>query len=385
MYLIEGLPFGIHAKVWPAYFRVHGVSLTAIGLMSLLALPWSLKVLWSPLVDRLGRRRWWISGCLCWMGVALWWIPAFDATEPGIWLWLLLMTFCLASATQDIAIDAYTIGLVSKGEEGSANGVRVSAYRVALLLAGTALLILPRWVSWALVYKLSALFFFLMSAGVLWFPRVEVPPEAQRKWFEHLLSWLTRPGAVPVFLFILIYKLGDASMGPMITPFWLDSGLSLEELGIVSTGVGVGATILGALAGGAFTDRFSLFTGVWVLGLAQALSNLGYAAAAATGGAREAIYAASVIESFTGGLGTAAFLAFLMRICDKKNAAVQYALLSSIFALSRDAAGAASGWATTQLGYPAYFAFTFLLALPAFALLPWVKRWTEGGASSGAA
>jgi len=377
LYLIEGFPFGIHAKVWPAYFKVHGVSLTAIGLMSLLALPWSLKVIWSPLVDRFGRRKWWICGCLAWMAASLWYLPGFDARSPSPCLWILLMSFCLASATQDIAIDAYTIGLVSKGEEGSANGVRVSAYRVALIFAGTALLFLPGLIGWKGVFRVSAALLGLCAASILFFPSVEVGPEARRKWLSLLRSWLGRPAAPQVFLFVLFYKLGDASMGPMITPFWLDSGLRLEELGVVSTGLGAGATIIGALAGGAFTDRFTLFTGLWALGLAQALSNLGYAAAAAAGGGRLAVYSASALESFTGGLGTAAFLAFLMRICDKENAAVQYAFLSSVFALSRDLSGAASGWAVTRLGYPAYFSFTFLLALPAFALLPWVRRWAD--------
>jgi PAT family beta-lactamase induction signal transducer AmpG len=198
-----------------------------------------------------------------------------------------------------------------------------------------------------------------------------------------------------VFLFVLIYKLGDAAMGPMVKPFWLDRGLGAAEIGLVSTSFGMVATIAGALLGGRLCDRWGIFSGLWLFGLAQAVSNLGYAAvawihlpppllvvsslgdvpAALAEPVRAMIYGASVFESFTSGLGTAAFLAFLMHVCEKEHAAVQYAILSAVFALSRDVAGAASGWATTRLGFASYFLLTFGLALPAYALLPWVRRW----------
>jgi len=171
-------------------------------------------------------------------------------------------------------------------------------------------------------------------------------------------------------------------MGRMIKPFWVDSGLSVEEIGFVSTTLGVGATIVGGLAGGILTTRWGIFRALWMLGLLQAVSNLGYAAAAAYSFGHLGIYAASLCESFTGGLGTAAFLAFLMHVCDKRHAATEYALLSALFALARTGAGTLSGWGVEQLGYANYFALTFLLAFPAFALLPWVKPWTEDHANT---
>jgi PAT family beta-lactamase induction signal transducer AmpG len=183
-----------------------------------------------------------------------------------------------------------------------------------------------------------------------------------------------------IFLFVLTFKLGDASMGPMVKPFWVDRGLSVEEIGTVSTTVGAILTVLGALLGGAVTSRWGIFHGLWTLGLLQAVSNLGYAAAAALGAGRVGIYSASMCESFTGGLGTAAFLAFLMHICDKRRAATEYALLSALFGLTRSLAGTFSGWGTEQIGYANYFALTFLLSFPAFALLPWVKSWAEDDA-----
>ena len=395
LYVAEGMPFGIVRDVLPVYFRVHGVSLTEIGLLSLLGTPWTLKVLWSPLVDRFGQRQQWITGCLVTMVVLMALVPLFDPVIVSTWLWVVLLAFTVASATQDIAIDAYTISLLEPGEEGTANGVRVSAYRVALIVSGGGLVILAGFFAWPIVFLAAALLFAFLALGSLWAPRLIVPEVERQAWLAAMKGWLLRPGALAVLFFVLIYKLGDAAMGPMIKPFWLDRGLAIAEIGLVSTSVGVVATILGALVGGVLTSRWGIFRGLWVLGLAQALSNLTYAAVAwanpplpvmavsSLGGVLEAvseparamIYAASIVESFTGGLGTAAFLAFLMHVCDKAHAAVQYALLSAVFAFSRDVVGAGSGWMTTRVGYDAYFLLTFFLALPAFGLLPFIKSW----------
>ena len=210
--------------------------------------------------------------------------------------------------------------------------------------------------------------------------------------FGALFELVQRPYIIPIIIFILTYKLADTSMGFMVKPFWVDSGFSATEIGLVSVNIGLGLSIAGGLAGGWFTDRYGIFKGIWVLGLLQALSNLGYAGAAyvipplVDGVPLEfkykmVMYGASVIESFTGGLGSAAFLAFLMAIVNKKRSASEYALLSSIFALSRSVAGWASGYGAEAMGYSPYFAMTFFLAFPAYFFLPWVKRMlkrTEG-------
>jgi PAT family beta-lactamase induction signal transducer AmpG len=222
---------------------------------------------------------------------------------------------------------------------------------------------------------------FWIGAGVLtalafaaWrAPRVQVSSEERRAFFRPLWTWMRRPASVAVLLFILIYKLADASMTPMVKPFWVDRGLSPAEIGLISTTVGMLATVLGAVLGGLWVQRRGIFHGLWALGLLQALSNLGYAAVAQWDLSRGYLYAASVFESFSAGLGTAAFLSFLMHICDKEHAAVQYALLSALFGLSRSLAGGASGWGVERMGYGAYFGVTFLLALPAYTLLPWVR------------
>jgi len=383
LYVAEGFPFGLVVDNLPVYFRAHGVSLTEIGLMSILGLPWTLKVFWAPLVDRLGERRHWISGALATMALAALAIPLSDPSAPGMFLWCVLLALTIASATQDIAIDAYTIGLLAPGEEGVANGVRVSAYRAALILSGGALVILAAWIGWHAVFWVAAGLLGALAVAVLRAPPVPHTPLPPAEWARTLRTWLSQPGAPYVLAFVLIYKLGDASMGPMVKPFWLDSGLSIEEIGAVSTTVGVGASVAGALAGGLFTSRYGIFRGLWLLGALQALSNLGYAGAAALDGGRVMIYAASLIESFTGGLGTAAFLAFLMHICDREQAATQYALLSALFGLTRSLAGAVSGAGAASLGYAPYFALTFVLAFPAYALLPWVRTWIHDGGGRG--
>lgn len=202
--------------------------------------------------------------------------------------------------------------------------------------------------------------------------------------FGAIVSLLNKKNALLLIGFILIFKLADSSIGFMIKPFWVDSGFTNTQIGMVSVNLGLGLSIAGGVVGGWYTDRVGIFRGLWVLGLWQALSNLGYVAAAflvpkAVQGADIALvhqalmYGASAIESFTGGLGTAAFLAFLMAIVDKSRATTEYAILSSIFAFSRSIAGWAGGIGAQELGYAYYFALTFILAFPAYALLPWVK------------
>lgn len=377
LYFAEGFPFGLVYDLLPVYFRTAGVSLKEIGLLSLLGLPWSLKVFWAPLVDRFGERRIWVICCLAGMSACLAALPLFPPGRIGWALRLLLLAFTTFSATQDISIDAYTIGLVEKGEEGAANSIRVSAYRAALVVGGGGLVALAGVLPWRALLWIAAAVLLLLAAGARQAPRLRVAPEERRAFFRPLWIWLKRPSAVGVFLFILTYKVGDASMGPMVKPFWIDRGLSPAEIGLISTTLGVLATVAGAMAGGVWVNRVGIFRGLWTLGLFQALSNLGYASVAEFGASRGWIYSASIFESFTGGLGTAAFLSFLMNVCDREHAAVQYALLSAIFGFSRSISGAFSGWGTEHLGYAAYFAVTFLLALPAYAFLPWVRSWVR--------
>lgn len=229
----------------------------------------------------------------------------------------------------------------------------------------------------------------LMLAGATLMVRAARGPRAalmrEGPVFGAWVELLARPGMIAILVFILLFKLGDAAMGFMVKPFWVDSGFTNQQIGLVSVNLGLGLSIAGGLLGGWYVDKAGIFRGLWVLGLWQALSNLGYAAAAhvvplAPQGSeialahQFAVYGASALESFTGGLGTGAFLAFLMAITSRERATTEYAILSSIFAFSRAVAGWAGGIGAQQMGYAAYFFLTFWLSFPAYLLLPQVRR-----------
>jgi PAT family beta-lactamase induction signal transducer AmpG len=302
-------------------------------------------------------------------------LPLVDAAHPGLLLLGLLLALTTLSATQDVAIDSYTVGLVTREEEGAANGVRASAYRVALVAIGGGTVLLASVFPWGALYFCAALVFALLGFSVLLSPRLDLPSAARSQWLAGFTDWIGTWSAVPLVLFVLTYKLGEFAIGPMVKPFWVDQGRSVFEIGLVPTTFGIVLSVVGSLAGGGFVSRYGTFRGIWALGLLQAVSNLGYALVAWGELGRAGLYSASVIESFTGGLGTAAFLAFLMNVCDKEHATVQYAFLSSVFSLAGRLVGGISGIGAERLGYGNYFALTFFISLPAFVFLPWIKKW----------
>lgn len=387
LYFAEGFPFGLVFDAFPVYFRFHGVSLANIGLLSLAGLPWTIKFLWAPAVDLIGSRRSWVVGCQVFLALTLLVILTMDPSEGGLIVWL-IMGLAVLSATQDIAIDAYTIELLDESEMGPANGLRVTTYRIALIAAGGLLVAMAGWIGWKGAFSVAAVVLALYAVVSSRAPSEEAMarfPEtttgggaalAQRAWAP-LIQLLRRPGFVPVMIFILLFKLGDMSLGPMIRPFWVDRNFTPLQIGVVPGGLGVVFTIVGALLGGSLTRRWGIFHALWILGLAQAGSNLTYATAAALPSSTALMYTASAVESFCGGLGTAPYLAFLMSVCDKQYAATQYALLSALFGLTRALSGAVSGFATEHFGYSTYFILTFFLAFPAYLFLPWIRGWTH--------
>jgi PAT family beta-lactamase induction signal transducer AmpG len=198
LYFAEGLPFGVVKEVMPVYLRFSGVDLTAIGLYSLIGLPWTLKVLWSPLIDRYGDRRTWMAASLAVLAAAtavLGTVPPTAALLVGA----VMLVLAFASATQDIAIDAYTIGLVDPGEEGSTNGVRVTAARIALIASGGGLVLLSTWFGWPAVFTIAAGAFALLAVVVPWAPVVATSPASRQLWLEPLRDWVARPGATTKF------------------------------------------------------------------------------------------------------------------------------------------------------------------------------------------
>lgn len=544
LYFAEGFPLGVFYDVLPVYFRTAGVDLSEIGVLSLLGLAWTLKFLWAPAVDHFRHHRRWMLAVDLLMGATLLYLAVHAGLGPGVWTAIALFT--LFSATNDVAIDGYTIELLGKHELGIANGFRIGFYRVGMLAAG-AVLIAADFIGWRGAFVLSAGLLAVLGLAAWRAPREparsraavpvarELAALARRPWavaaaaglllgavwladgpaglsarapalwpvllalwaglvlasgvyrrahcaagapgvsgwpaapagprgipslagaggpgapagpgtppggrkpvgagvtdgpngtsdgnpdgtgdtgmpaapdssgatdrtgalatpaehraadapaggpvFGALLELLSRRHVWALVLFVLLYKLADSAMGFMVKPFWVDVGFSSSQIGLVSVQIGLALSIVGGVLGGWFTDRRGIFTGLWVLGLAQAVSNLGYAWAAAvippgevTAAHTALLYAVSALESFTGGLGTAAFLAFLMAVVDRRHSAAGYALLSSLFALTRSVAGWAGGLGAESWGYAPYFLLTFFLAFPAYLLLPWVKR-----------
>jgi PAT family beta-lactamase induction signal transducer AmpG len=378
VYVVEGFPMGIFRDLWPVYFREHGVSLATIGALNLLFFAWSFKFLWSPLVDRFGERRQWIAAALCVMAVSQLLLPAVGPERIDFFFWALLIVFCIGSATQDIAIDAYTIGIVEHGEEGPANSARLIAYRIGVIAAGGGLLLLPGRIGWAGTFTAAAALMAVMASGVFACPRVEVPAEARRDVWGAFRSWQGRGSVVLVLCFVLLYRIGDSGMAPMLKPLWVDLGYSKDEIALVSTSLGAIATMGGAAVGGWIVARLGIGRALLVVGILALASNLGYAGAAwFPESGKAGMYTASVVESFCSGLAGAGFVSFLMNICDRKHAAVQYATLTGLYAIPGTFAGAASGVAVEWMGYGSYFALTAALALPAFAFLPSARGWIE--------
>ncbi len=380
LYAAQGLPYGVTSKIWPVYFRVHGVSLKDIGLMGLLALPWSWKPLWAPLVDRFGSRRAWIVPFLVLLAGIAFAMPHLPASPLGRVLIGLMLAFTISSATQDIAIDAWAVDVsAADANLGSINGVRAAAFRVAVIAAGGVALFAADRLGWIAAWGAVAGLFVVLAAATLFLPepaRAEGPARDRRTTRELLRSffrWVFRREMLPIVLFALVFKLPTQAIARMTDPFWLDSRLKMTEIAFWPNTVGIGIGIFGALLGGWLINRWGLFRALVGMALFEGVASFAYAFAAAFSPTRPVIYTASALEMFAQGLGTAGLLAFLTSCCRRENAATEYALLSALFAFSRELAGALSGFGAERMGYAGFFLFTGVLALPALALLPWLR------------
>jgi MFS transporter, PAT family, beta-lactamase induction signal transducer AmpG len=370
----SGFPFGLVNETVPIYLRTHGAGLVEIGQLNKLSLPWSIKWLWAPLIDRHGTRRQWIGGCLAGLAALTFALGSLQAGRAGTALWMVLVLIVVLSATQDVAIDAYTIQSTTTRELGVANSVRITLYRIAMLTAGGLLVWLAGRVGWSGSFSVGAALLAGLALCAFLLPRVERTGDRALTLGEPLRNLLSRPGIATVIVFALIFKLDIAALEPMMRPFWVDRGLSLADIGAVVASGRLVATILGAGVGGVFTTRYGIFTGLWVLGLVQALSALAYWATAAFASSNSVVVLAAYFESFAAGLGTSAYLAFLMSICEKRYAATQFAVLSALLAITRWLTGEYSGGLAERFGYANYFLITFFLGLPAFLLIPRLRR-----------
>jgi PAT family beta-lactamase induction signal transducer AmpG len=385
----SGLPLLLTSRTLQAWMTSDDVDLTTIGLFSLVALPYSLKFLWAPVMDRfvppfLGRRRGWLLITqLCVMAA----IGAMALQDPTRSLQLLAINAILIaffSASQDIVVDAYRTDVLAEREMGAGAAIWVVGYRVALLTTGALGLVLADRMPWQLVYLLLALLMLVGIGATLW-TREPVMRGAPPQTFADAVvlpfrEFFQRAGALTAILvlaFIVLYKLPDYLAGTMVTPFLLETGFSQTDVGAIQGGLGLFATILGALVGGGVVARLGINRSLWVIGGLQAVSNLAYYGLSLAGRNYPFLVSAIVVENFCTGLVTAGFIAFLMSMCSVQFSATQYALLSSLMGASRDVVVSPAGLIAEATGWPTFFLITLAAAIPGLLLLPIFAPWNR--------
>ena len=385
----SGLPFYLTSTTLQAWMTKANVDLTTIGIFSLVGLPYSLKFLWAPLLDRyippfLGRRRGWlvITQVLLLLAIA-----AMSLHDPARGLQALAINaifIAFFSASQDVAGDAYRTDVLHHREMGAGAAIWVLGYRIALLLTGSAAFVMADRMPWPSVYLILSLLMLVGILAALAAPEPALDDAPPRTLAEAVIlpfnEFFTRSGLLRgllVLLFIVLYKYSDSLVIVMGTPFLLQAGYTQTEIGVVRGGAGLIATIVGALAGGGLLAKIGLNRTLWVVAILQAVSNLGYYLLAVTDPSRTSLLTVIVVENFIGGLASAALLAFLMIMCNKRVSATQFALFSSLVAVSRDLLTAPSGRLAEVSGWPSFFLITIAAGLPALLMLPLIAPWTR--------
>ncbi|HYO78806.1 MAG TPA: MFS transporter [Thermoanaerobaculia bacterium] len=373
LYFSQGFPFGIVNETVNLYLSFSNVDLATIGLAGGVGLAWTLKFFWAPLIDAVGSYRTWIFGTLIVISLmlaALGVAPLASGAFAAV-----LIVLAVASATQDIAVDALAIRITPPERLGAVNSARVAAYRCAMIVAGGGVAIVADRVGWRSAFFIAAAVPLIVLALVAFTVSNEGGARTQHQNpLRGLWRWLQKPQALLLLAVILLYRLGDNALTQMIRPYWSARGFSAAEAGNVTITLGMICTIAGAIAGGAFVTRFGVYRGLLVLGIVQMLSNLTYAMVAMTEAGRPAMYGAAIVETFCGGLGTAALMSFLMAICDRDNAATEYSMFSALFGLGRTLAFTLSGYVAKDLGFTRYYLLTVALAIPALLLVPLIRE-----------
>jgi MFS transporter, PAT family, beta-lactamase induction signal transducer AmpG len=405
----SGLPYALADDAFRAWLTKTGFDIRTIGWLSLVGLPYSLKFLWSPFIDRfrlpfLGRRRGWILatqvgliGAILFLASQMGVIAGLDNAGRNNALQLVAITavaIAFLSATQDIAVDAYRTDIVEKLEVGAGASVALLGYRVALLMTGWISFVLADRIGWASVYGVMAAFLGIGIVGSFIAPNAKIntaPQSIAEAVVQPFLDFFRRLGikqAVLVLLFIVIFRLGDAMVAKMAVPFLGARGIGFSDtdIGNIRQGMGIIATIVGTLAGGSFLSKLGINRSLWIFGGLQAMSNLAYYGLALTGKNLTAMVLAINVENFCSGLAVAGFVGYLMSLCNTEFSATQFALLSSLMAVGRDLiAGPAAGELATNFGvgtgaaglagWGSFFLVTLAIAMPGMIMLFFMAPW----------
>jgi PAT family beta-lactamase induction signal transducer AmpG len=382
-----GLPLLLTMSVLQAWMTDAGVDLSIIGMMALVGLPYTLKFLWAPFLDRftlpfLGRRRGWMLLAQIALTVS---IASLGQSDPTQNPWLLafaafLVTFF--SASQDIVVDAYRREDLSDEELGLGSSLYINGYRVGMLLASGGGLIMADQMDFSMVYLILAGCMLPGLLTTLLTLEPETPAGTPRTMkeavVEPLVEYFSRKDALLILVFILLYKVGDTMASAMTTPFYLDIGFSKSEIGAVVKLFGFWATIAGGLAGGLMMLRLGINRCLWVFGFLQAASTAGFALLANVGYSVPLLSAVIAFENLSSGMGTAAYAAFMASITNKKFTATQYALLTSLMGVPRVLASAPTGFLAKNVGWETFFIACALIAIPGMLLLlkfaPWNSK-----------
>jgi PAT family beta-lactamase induction signal transducer AmpG len=387
----SGLPLALSSSTLQAWMTDAGLSLAALGLLGLVKAPYALKFAWSPVMDRfvppiLGRRRGWLLAAQVGLAVAILGLAAAGASGVAMSVAVAATAVAFASASQDIVADAYRTDLLPPVERGAGAAVFVTAWRVGFLVSGSAALIAVGngWLSWPAAYGAMA---GLMAVGALASvvgpepaTAADAPASLRDAVVEPIREFVTRRNGIVVLVFVLLFKLPDAMVDQMKVPF-LQRGMGVpkETIGSIAQGLGLAASIVGGLAGGALVAQRGLWRSLWVFAILQAASNLGFWALTRTGAGYGPLSGVIVLENVCGGMVSAGFVAFLMGQCDSRYSATQFALLSSLMAVPRDFGGAFTGYLAGAVGWPTFFVLSAIVGLPGAMLLPFVR---EGGPTS---
>ena len=385
--LASGMPLYLLIQLVPAWLREAGVSLTDIGLLSLVSLPYTWKFLWAPFMDRwallLGLRRgWMLLTQLALIGL-IGALGHFDPTQSLSLIAILATLIALFSASQDVAIDAYRRELLPDRELGLGNAIHVQAYRISSLVPGSLSLILADILPWGAVFWMTAAFMLVGVALTLSITEPKRPSlvkatTLRASVWSPFAEYLGRRGGRAVIVslaFMVLYKLGDNMATALSTPFYLDLGFTKTEIGLVAKHAALWPAIFGGLVGGALMLRLGINRGLWVFGVVQLVSILGFAWLASAGPQLWILATVIAFEYLGVGLGTAAFTAFIARESSRTFAATQFALFTAMAALPRSFANATTGYLVDNIGWVSFFFLCTALALPGMALLRWVAPW----------
>jgi len=384
----SGLPFYLTSKTLQAWMTTAHVDLATIGFFSLVTLPYSLKFVWAPVMDRyippfLGRRRGWV---LITQILLLLSIAAMALHDPARGLQMLAINaiaITFFSASQDISLDAYRTDVLQDREMGAGAAVFVLGYRIAMISTGALAFFLADRIQWPAVYVVLSTLLVVGIATTFIAPEPVLRDAPPRTLFEAVVlpfaDFFQRvgPRAVLVLVFIVVYKYSDSLAGSMTTPFLLQAGFSQSEVGAVFLGVGVVATIAGVVVGGAMIGKVGINRALWIFVVFQGLSNLTYYGLSLSGKNHAFMVAAIITENFGLGLVSAGMTAYLMEMCNKRFTATQFALLSSLMAASRDILVAPAGKLVESSGWPGFFLITVAMAIPPLVLLPFIAPWSR--------